>query len=171
MKGQRMRFLHTGRGLRVVIGSVMALALAFMLSVLTRAATPSSGTLSPTSGPISWTGFTAAAAASPEGETTCVEGTNCDTFTLKLAPADYRGQRVRYKATWSNQLNDFDVYVHQGGLDGPVIETPNPGAPSTGQEASFDINGVVTAGVNDTYTLHVIYWTVVALDQFRGVLT
>ncbi len=164
-----MRYLHNVRAVRVTfLATAIGLAIAF--SQL-RAATPSSGTLSPTSGPVSWSGFTTAAAASPQGETTCVDTVNCDVFTVKLAAADYRGQRIRYRATWSNQLNDFDVYVHQGGLNGPVVETPNPGAPSTGQEATFDVNAVVTAGVNDTYTLHIVYWSVVALDQFQGVLT
>src|ERR687886_539436 len=117
-----------------------AIAAALVLSALMRAASPSSGTLSATSGPIAWDGFPAAAAASPDGEATCVEGTSCDTFTLKLAAADYRGMRVRYKASWTNQLNDYDVYVHQGSIDGPVLSPSNGGAPSSAEEGTFDIN-------------------------------
>src|SRR5882672_12163438 len=86
---------------------------ALSVSGLIYAAAPSSGTLSATSGPIAWDGFGAAAAASPDGESTCVENTTCDAFTLTLAAGDYRGKRVRYKAAWTNQLNDYDVYVHQ----------------------------------------------------------
>jgi hypothetical protein len=150
--------------------TAVAAALAVALSALINAAAPSSGTLSPTSGPVSWDGFSAAAAASPDGEATCVEGTTCDTFTLKLAPADYRGKRVRYKASWTNQLNDYDVYVHQGSVKGPVLSPPNGGPPSTVEEGSFDVNAVVTAGVNDTYTLHVVYYAVAAPDPYHGVV-
>ncbi len=39
------------------------------------AATPATGTLSPTSSPVTWNGF-AGPATSPNGEITCVEGIN-----------------------------------------------------------------------------------------------
>jgi hypothetical protein len=166
-----MRHLHDLRTVRVAAGLSTALGLALAFSVLARAAMPASGTLTPTSGPVAWDSFAAAAAASPEGESTCVEGVNCDTFTLKLAAGDYRGKRVRYKATWTNQVNDYDLYVHAGDLTGPVIETPNPGAPSTAQEATFDINDVVSAGYKDTYTIRIVYFSVVANDPLHGVLS
>ena len=115
---------------RLARAAVLALALAFTASAMMRAAAPSSATLGVSSGPVAWDGFSALAAASPDGEATCVEGTSCDTFTLKLAAGDYRGMRVRYKAAWTNQLNDFDVYVHQGAADGPVLSPPNGGPPN-----------------------------------------
>src|SRR2546425_2821360 len=148
------------------IGFGVALA----VSGLIHAAAPSSGTLSSTSGPVAWDGFGAAAAASAD-ESTCIEGTTCDTFTVTLAPADYRGQRVRYKATWTNQLNDYDVYVHEGALDGPVLSPSNGGAPAVAEEGTFDINAIVTAGANDTYTIHVVYFSVAALDPYHGVVS
>jgi hypothetical protein len=160
-----MQHLHG----RIAGGSLSAIVVALALSVLTRAAAPSSATVSPTSGPVSWDGFSSVAAASPDGEATCVEGTNCDTFTLKLAPADYRGKRVRVKASWTNQLNDYDVYVHQGDVNGPVLSPPNGGPPATAEESTFDVNAVVSAGVNDVYTVHVVYYAVVALDPYHGV--
>jgi hypothetical protein len=156
---------------RCISALTIAVALALMGSALAQAATPSSATLSRTSGPVAWDGFSAAAAASPDGEATCVEGTNCDTLTLKLAPADYRGERVRYKVSWTIPLNDYDVYVHQGSVDGPVLSPASGGAPSTAEEGTFEVNAVVTAGVNDTYTIHVVYFTVAALDPYHGVLS
>jgi hypothetical protein len=137
---------------------IVAVALAITWSALTRAAAPSSATLSPTSGSVAWDGFSSVAATSPDGDNTCVEATNCDTFTLTLAPGDYTGKRVRVKASWTNQLNDYDVYIHQGGLNGPVLSPPNGGPPSTAEESTFDVNGAVTAGVNDVYTIHVVYY-------------
>ena len=149
----------------------LAVALSLTWSSLTNAAAPSSATLSLTGGPVSWDGFSAAAAASPDGEATCVEGTSCDTFTLTLAPGDYRAKRVRYKASWTNQLNDYDVYVHLGSASGPVLSPPNGGPPSTAEEDTFDVNAVVSAGVNDTYTIHVVYFAVAGSDPYHGVLS
>ena len=160
--------MHQLHRVRLARGAVLALALAFTASAMIRAAAPSSATLGVSSGPVAWDGFSALAAASPDGEATCVEGTSCDTFTLKLAAGDYRGMRVRYKAAWTNQLNDFDVYVHQGAADGPVLSPPNGGPPSTAEEGTFDVNAVVTAGTNDTYTIHVVYYAVVGGDPYHG---
>src|ERR1700704_5086342 len=142
-----MQRVHNGR---VAGALIVAALLGVTFSALTRAAAPSSATLSLTSGPVTWDGFSSAAAASPDGEATCVEGTTCDTFTLKLAAADYRGKRVRVKASWTEQLNDYDVYVHQGGLNGPVVSPPNGGPPATAEESTFDVNAIVSAGANDT---------------------
>jgi len=142
--------------------------LAATTSVIMRAAAPPSATLSVSGGPVQWDGFGALAAASPDGEVTCLEGTNCDTFTLKLAAGDYRGKRIRYKASWTNQLNDFDVYVHEGAIDGPVLSPPNGGPPSVAEEGTFDVNAVVTSGVNDTYTIRVVYYAVAGLDPYHG---
>jgi hypothetical protein len=76
------------------------------------AASPASGTLGLTTGAVSWTGFTGPGVS--DGETTCVEATNCDTFTVTIAPGDYRGKRVRFKIGWGNELKDFDVYGRAG---------------------------------------------------------
>ena len=159
--------MHQRHNIRLAHGAVLAGALAVTASVMMRAA-PSSATLSVSGGPVAWDGFSALAAASADGEVTCLEGTNCDTFTLKLAAGDYRGKRVRYKASWTNQLNDFDVYVHQGAADGPVLSPPNGGPPATAEEGTFDVNGVVAAGINDIYTLHVVYYAVAGGDPYHG---
>ena len=45
------------------------------------------------------------------------------------------------------------------------------GAPATVDEGTFDVNAVVTAGVNDTYTIHVVYFAVAALDPYHGVVS
>src|SRR5438874_2648266 len=155
---------------RAVLRLLAAAVLAFGLSRLLAAAAPSSATISAANPSAAWDGF-GAVAASPDGEATCVEGTNCDIFTLTLAPADYRGKRVRVKASWTNQLNDYDVYVHQGSLDGPVLTPANGGAPSTAEESTFDVNAIVTAGVNDTYTIHVVYFGVVSVDPYHGAVS
>ena len=141
-----MQHLHR----RIARAALFAVMISLALSALASAAAPSSATVSPTSGPVSWDGFGSVAAASPDGEATCVEGTTCDTFTLKLAAADYRGKRVRVKASWTNQLNDYDVYVHQGDVNGPVLSPPNGGPPATSRTPSIRaglVNSAACAGV------------------------
>ena len=144
--------------------------LAVVLSLSAAASTPSGGTLSPTSGPLTWSGFPGPG-ASPEGETTCIEGTTCDTYTLKVVPGDYTGKRVRFRLSWTSQVNDYDVYVHLGSNDGPEVGRSGNGAPQTSEENTFDLNATVTAGVNDTYTVHVVYWAVGPADPYRGQLS
>jgi hypothetical protein len=131
------------------------------------AASPSTGTLSATSGPLTWSGFPGPG-ASPDGETTCVEGTTCDTYTFKIAPGDYTGKRVRFKVTWQNQLNDFDVYVHQGSTAGTEAGRSGDSPPETVEENTFDVNGAVIAGVNDTYAVRTVYYLVGADDPYKG---
>jgi len=148
----------------------LAVATVALGSVLILAAAPSSGTLSSTSGPISWDG-PPTGGASPDGEVTCIEATTCDTFTLRIAAGDYTGKRVRFRVSWTVATNDYDVYVHQTSNDGPVIGSSTGGAPSTAEENTFDLNGAVTAGVNDVYTIHVVWFTVVPPDPYHGVVS
>jgi hypothetical protein len=151
----------------VVIGSAGALA---FVEPAARASTPTGGTLSAVSGPLTWTGFPGPG-ASPEGELTCLDGTTCDTYTLTLAPGSYVGKRVRFKIAWTNQLNDYDVYVHLGTADGPEVGQSGNGAPQTSEENTFDVNAAVVAGVNDKYTVHVVYFAVGPSDPYRGELS
>jgi hypothetical protein len=159
------------RTVRSFYAVVIALSLAGLFGSLPAllAANPSSGTLA-ANGKLEWDGFTGVA-ASPQGETTCVEGINCDTFTVTIAPGDYTGKRVRFRVTWGNQLNDYDVYAHRGSNAGPVVQQAGDGAPETVEENTFDLNTVVTAGENDKYTIRTVYWAVATPDPYHGVLT
>jgi len=134
-----------------------------------RAASPASGTLSATS-PLTWDGFPGPG-VSPDGEDTCVDGTTCDTFTFTIAPGSYIGKRVRFRITWLNELNDYDVYVHQGSNDGPEVGRAGDGPPETVEENTFDLNQVIVAGVNDRFTVHTVYFAVGPGDPYRGRLT
>lgn len=146
--------------------SLSALLLAPAASL--QAANPTSGTLSLSSGPVQWDGFSAAPATSQDNEASCQEGTNCDTFTLKLAPGDYAGKRLRFTVTWSNPLNDYDVYLHAGSNAGPVVKSSTDGAPETLEENTYDINTQVVAGVNDIYTIRTVYWAVITSDPYHA---
>jgi hypothetical protein len=157
---------QTARSIGTALAAAAIVALALHEPVA-RASTPSSGTISPLSGSASWSGFPGPG-ASPQGELTCVDGTTCDTFTLTLAPGDYVGKRVRFKLAWTNQLNDYDVYVHLGDNQGPEVGRAGNSAPQTGEENTFDVNAAVVTGVNDKYTIHVVYWAVGPNDPYRG---
>jgi hypothetical protein len=142
------------------------------------AATPTSGTLQPsTSSTASWDGFPGPAymndalTLSNTADSACTDGTNCDTYTLKLAPGDYTGLRVKFAVSWTLPVDDYDVYVHAGNNGGTVASKSTNSPPVTLESNVFDVNGIVTAGVNDTYTVHVVYFTVGPLDAYHGVLT
>ena len=71
---------------------LLVLTLVLSSGHLALASTPSSGTLNPTVGSaVSWTGTGVAGATTDE--TTCVEGTDCDVFTITLtgSPSNYNG--------------------------------------------------------------------------------
>src|SRR6059058_3325650 len=142
------------------------------------AATPNSGTLQPsTTSTASWDGFPGPAymndalTLSNTADSACTDGTNCDTYTLKLAPGDYTGLRVKFAVSWTLPTDDYDVYIHAGSNSGAVASKSTGSPPVTLESNVWDINGTVTAGVNDTYTVHVVYFTVGPLDAYHGVLT
>ena len=130
------------------------------------AATPATGTLTP-GATVSWNGF-AAVAASPQGETTCTEGSSCDTFTLRLAPGDYTGQRIHFKIAWTNQYNDYDLDVFAGSVSGPLVASKGGGVPETSEETTLDIDRVVVSGTNDTFAVRAVYFAVVTSDPYTG---
>jgi hypothetical protein len=81
-----------------------------LISVLrSRAANPGSGTISPASPPVIWNGT--AVGGTSNGEATCVEGVNCDTFTLTVGgtPADWTGKSIQIAVSWVVLANDYDV--------------------------------------------------------------
>ena len=155
--------------------STSILLLLFALPLL--AATPSGGSISPTATSVSWNGFpgpayqTEALTLASNADASCSDGTNCDVFTLTIAPGDYTGKRAHFAVTWTSPADDYDVYVHAGSLSGPVVSQSVSGPPSTIEENIWDINGTVTQGVNDKYVVHVVYYTVGPLDAYHGAVS
>src|SRR5437879_2524329 len=86
-------------------------------------ATPSSGALNSAGPQLNWVG-TAVGGGSLD-ESTCIEGVNCDTFTLTLsgAPTDWAGLKARITISCADPsgLSDYDVYVHKGDNNGPIV--------------------------------------------------
>ncbi|HVF50942.1 MAG TPA: Calx-beta domain-containing protein [Pyrinomonadaceae bacterium] len=136
-------------------------------------AAPASGTITPLGPTVNWTG-TATGTGSGGGEGTCVEGVNCDTFRLTVAPGDYTGKTVGIKITWTVPANDYDLYIHKCPSAASTIAQCNAtapvgqdgqGAPQTEENASID----PTASGSGDYTVHVVYFaTSGPADQYRG---
>jgi hypothetical protein len=117
-----------GRWARTCVGSkgipvMMACACLLLLNPrAVRAASPSSGTLTDSSGPLAYTAgpFLVAnpsAQANDDALPTCDANLPCDDYilTVNVAPEDATTMRIRVAVSWPNSRADFDAYVLQGG--------------------------------------------------------
>ena len=118
-------------------------------------ANPSSGTLNPTGPDLTWKG-TAVGGAS-ESEETCVEGVNCDTFTLTLAGevSDWEDKAARILFNWEGVADDYDVYVRKGG----VLIDSSTGSGTTRPEIITIIPAARDVGTGE-FKVRVVYFTV-----------
>ncbi len=127
-------------------------------------------TLNPAGPNCVWDG-TAPGGSSPEGEDTCVEGVNCQTFLLTLSgtPADWIGKKARITISANDANNDYDVYIHKGPSNtGPIVGSG--GAPGTPPEVvELDPNNSsIGTGV---FAVRVVYWLTPTgvTDQYHAV--
>jgi hypothetical protein len=160
----------TRRGqLRLAFALLLAAACLIPIFIV-HAASPSSGTLNPTTGAqLTWTGTASGSATGVlSQETDCVEGTTCDTYTLNVSgnPSDWTGKIVHVEISWTVPANDYDLYVHKGSNGGAVAcslaDTSEP------ESCDFRPSALGTG----TYTVHVVYSTVpnASLDQYHGLV-
>jgi len=146
---------------------LLLMSLACALSVWRLgAANPTTGTMSPTSAPVSWTGT--AVGGAYNGESTCAEGVNCDTFTLTVTgtPGDWSGKRIQVAMSWVVLANDYDLYIHKNDNSGPVVDQSAHGAPSTSETAYIEAGDLDPDG-STTFTVHVGYFTGSAADEYH----
>jgi hypothetical protein len=114
---------------------------------------------------VSWSGT--AAGGSSANESTCVEGVNCDTFTLNVSgtPSDWTGKVISIRINWTNPINDYDIYVHKDSNAGPVVGQDGDGAPDTEESTAIDPSSTGTG----VYTVNVVYFSVTPqVDQYQG---
>ncbi len=118
-------------------------------SVAARASSPSSGSISDTSGPVSWSGgpFLVANVTGTAGSVSCSVPQSCDDYTLAVsAPAGYGDTNdLKIQVGWANAAADFDVYV----LDAA-------GAVVASSASSADPETVVMPPTSGTYTVRVV---------------
>ncbi|MFL6584949.1 MAG: hypothetical protein ACJ8KU_10585 [Chthoniobacterales bacterium] len=153
--------------MRVALSGALFLGALFFGGAVFRlgAANPTAGTISPGSAPVTWDGT--AAGGTYNGESTCVDGVNCDTFTITVSgsPADWAGKKIDVTISWVVLANDYDLYIHKGDVNGPVVSSSTHGAPGTEEEGKIDPS---TDGTG-VFTVHVGYFTGQAADEYHGV--
>ena len=144
---------------------------AALLAMLTFAANPNSGTVGPTSAPLTWDG-TAPGGASAS-ESTCVEGVNCDTFTLTLSgtKADWANKQAHVAIKWEDPAGvaDFDMYIHKGPLSGPVV-AQSAGSDNPEQTNLNPNDAAVDIGTGQ-FTVRIVYFTATSATQYSGEVT
>jgi hypothetical protein len=150
--------------MRIRLSSTTLPLVLLLVSVPLFASSPVSGTLNPGStSALTWTG-TALGGASPEAETTCIEGVNCDTFLLTFGgnAGDWNGKNARISLSWLLPVTDYDLYVHKGSITGPLVATSAQGT-TTAEAAELDVarNGT------GTYAVRVVHFVAIG-DQYRG---
>jgi hypothetical protein len=137
----------------------------------TRAQTASSGTIQATDTiPVSWTGTTVSPGGVANNESLCVDGVNCETFTITVGgtPANWAGKKVRILLTWQNGANEYDLYIHKGSNNGPLVTSAFAGPGLTRQVAYID---PAQSGTG-VFTVHVAYDTTPtsAVDEYHGAI-
>ena len=150
--------------------SLVSVVTLFVLATAARAApTPASGTLSATQAtPLTWQGGIAAGANAATGESNCVEGTTCEAFTLTVAgaPSDWNGKFANVALTWKVAAVEYDLYVHQGSLTGPVVAVSNSGPGVTSNAVNLDVsNPLIGTGV---FVVHAVSSQSAIADQYTG---
>jgi hypothetical protein len=143
---------------------------------------PSSGNVGPAPGGPS-AAWTQGAPTNPGGnsntESTCIENVTCETFTVTVngTQADWANQRVQVQLNWSNSVNEWDIYIHQGantnnsGMganSGTLVTSAINGPGLTNQTAFIDVSQWGTG----VFTVHVVYdLTPAATDSYTGSAT
>ena len=145
-----------------------------------QASNPSAGTVTLTSPPVTWRGTALAGGAQGDplgllvgSEDLCVEGVSCDTFTLTIGgtPADWAAAQklVHVHLGWTIPTQDFDLYIHRGDINGPVVA-------NSGNGATNGILGIEDAELDPsspsigtgTFAVHVVYWAATAAEQYTA---
>jgi hypothetical protein len=168
-----MMKVRSNYSLRPAIAVLSAALLIFGLLLLapfplSRAAAPSAGTIGPAGPTQNWDGNAVGGASA--GEDTCVDGVNCDLYSLNVSPGTWAGKVIAIKITWTIPTNDYDLFIHydannDGVLDStdPLVASSGDGAPEIEEATAIDPTSTGTG----RYFVHVVYFTVVP-DQYHG---
>ncbi|MEY2528433.1 MAG: hypothetical protein QOJ05_523, partial [Verrucomicrobiota bacterium] len=155
-----------------ILRSVVACAclmLSALLGFLAFAADPPAGTIGPAGPDLTWTGTGSGIPPTGGGEASCDEGTNCDSFKLTVTgtPADWAAANkvIHVQINWSSPSTDYDMYVHKGTLEGPVVASSGSGG-STQEQLDLDPRRS-SIGTGD-FVVHVVYFAATTADQYSG---
>lgn len=171
--GGKTRRSSSSGWLGFLVALIFALSVLFAVLPSSRAATPTSAMITPAGPSLNWDGT--AVGGTSAGEDTCVEGVNCDTYTLNVSPGTWTGKVIAIKITWTVPADDYDLYVHfdannDGLLDSsdPIVASSGDGAPETEEATTIDPS---STGVG-RYFVHAVAFSVVPLvDAYHGTAT
>ncbi len=150
--------------LLIIAGVALAMSAIFLPQA--RSANPASAPITTGSAAIGFDG-TATGTGAANGESSCVETVNCDTFTLTVGgtAADWAtaSKRIEVKITPPLGTDDFDLVIHKTDNNGAIIDTSGngPGVAEVGHISPS------TDGVGP-YTVHVIYFASAPASQYHG---
>lgn len=149
-----------------ILGVVVIIGALFCAVPVNRvgASNPTAGTLAPTAAmPTTWAGT--AIGGTTNGENTCVETVNCDSYTLTLSgnPSDWAGKTAHVEINWLSVAEDYDLYVHKGSVTGEIAASSATG--TTTSEA-VDLDPATTG--TGVFVVHVVYFAGAAADQYNG---
>lgn len=166
---QRTRSIIERAAVAVLLFTAVCAVLA--LTQRTEAANPATGAIGPNGPNVVWQGPVTGGVSA--NESTCVEGTNCDTFKLTLTgtESDWAGKVVNVNINWLNPANDYDLYIHKGEncaangpCEGPVVSSDGNGSPSTQEAGSIDPSSTGTG----TYLVRLVIFSATPGDPFTG---
>jgi hypothetical protein len=140
------------------LGICGIILLASMPFSVMRAQNPSFGTVGPAPGgpTATWQGTATAPGGGVNTEAACVDGVNCEVYTLTVSgtPANWAKQRVQVQLNWASSLNEYDIYIHKGTLTGPLVTSATAGPGLTNQTA-FIVPATSGTGV---FVVHVVFY-------------
>ncbi|HEV2841826.1 MAG TPA: hypothetical protein VGW39_10905 [Chthoniobacterales bacterium] len=153
-----------------VLFSVILCTIGAGLAMISFAADPPSGSITPASSPVTWNGTGTGIPPAAGGEPDCEEGVNCDTFELTISgtPADWiaSGKQVKVRIQWLLNSSDYDLAIHKGAIDGPLVGSSG-GFANTGEEAVLNpASPSIGTGV---FFVRAIYFAASSADQYNGV--
>src|SRR5690242_14378397 len=138
----RSKTLRLQTVLKLCMGLAIGAAVAVLPLFHVSAQSPDSGTIHPAdTNTITWSGTHVAPGVVLNNESQCVDGVNCETFTLTVAgtQSDWAGRRVQILLTWQNSSNEYDIYIHQGTSSGKLVTSAIQGPGLTNQIAFIDV--------------------------------
>lgn len=174
------RALNSYAVLIALLGVLAALSIAFISLPTAEASSPAAGTISLNSSPITWQGTATAGGAVGDpllglisSEDMCIEGTTCDTYTLTISgtPSDWINAKkvVHLHLGWTVPSQDFDLYVHKGDVNGPVVANSGNGVTNqTLMKEDADLDPSSPSVGTGTFAVRVVYWTAVGAEQYQA---
>jgi hypothetical protein len=154
--------------LRLTLASAL-LALSGLISFFAFASDPPAGNIGPSGPTVNWSGTGTGTPPTGGAEDACEEGQNCDSFKLTITgtPADWAAavKVVHVQINWTSPSTDYDLYVHKGSLDGPLVASSGSGG-STSEQVDLDPRRS-SVGTGD-FVVHVVYFAATVADQYTG---